>query len=151
MSPTPSISAGEDTKIKQESPELEPFGLDASQTQDTGRSSPTPFNEGIVVQWHGLKRSVSKPLLDILPSQDSRETLLHERPTGVAIRTGQTFLRADEEMPSYDLLQMHAVGSPPYRSYLWRAADATDDYYDSSKARMSMGRVRSESCHHPCI
>lgn len=98
--------------------------------------------EGIIVQWHWLKRSILKPLVYILPSQDSRETLLHagvtdgswgdnlaHRPSGVAIRTGQTFLlRAHEEMPSWDLLEMQwdllRVAA------ICGAADVTDDYYD---------------------
>lgn len=100
--------------------------------------------EGIIVQWHWLKRSILKPLVYILPSQDSRETLLHagvtdeswgdnlaHRPSGVAIRTGQIFLlraRAHEEMPSWDLLEMQwdllRVAA------ICGAADVTDDYYD---------------------
>ena len=98
--------------------------------------------EGSVVQGHWLKRSILKPLICILPSQDSRETLLHagvtdgswgdnlaHRPSGVAIRTGQTLLlRAHEEMPSWDLLEMQwdllRVAA------ICGAADVTDDYYD---------------------
>ncbi|KAK0705611.1 hypothetical protein B0H67DRAFT_637783 [Lasiosphaeris hirsuta] len=94
--------------------------------------SETP--EGVVVQWHWLKRSILKPLTYIRPNED----ILHQagvmdqnwgdnlahRESGMRIRTGQTFLlRADkpEDKPSWDLQCVAA---------LCGAADVTDDYYD---------------------
>ncbi|KAK0641887.1 hypothetical protein B0T16DRAFT_290550, partial [Cercophora newfieldiana] len=94
--------------------------------------------EGIVVQWHWLKRSVLKPSVtiyrevDILYQagvMDQRwgDALAH-RESGVRIQTGQTFLLPrHEHMPSWELLEMQwdllRVAA------LCGAADVTDDYY----------------------
>jgi len=97
--------------------------------------------EGVIVQWHWLKRSILKPLTyirlndDILHQagvmdQNWGDNLAH-RESGVRIRTGQTFLlRADksEDKPNWDLLEMQwdllRVAA------ICGAADVTDDYYD---------------------
>ncbi|KAL2190130.1 hypothetical protein L209DRAFT_750132 [Thermothelomyces heterothallicus CBS 203.75] len=97
--------------------------------------------EGVVVQWHWLKRSVLKPLVDIRPDQDILlqagitdqnwgDNLAH-RKSGVRIRTGQTFLiRADkpEDRLSWDLLEMQ--WNLLRVAAISGAADVTDDYYD---------------------
>ncbi|AEO60616.1 hypothetical protein MYCTH_2309977 [Thermothelomyces thermophilus ATCC 42464] len=97
--------------------------------------------EGVVVQWHWLKRSVLKPLVDIRPDQDTLlqagitdqnwgDNLAH-RKSGVRIRTGQTFLiRANkpEDRVSWDLLEMQ--WNLLRVAAISGAADVTDDYYD---------------------
>jgi hypothetical protein len=118
--------------------------------------------EGIIVQWHWLKRSTLKPLMDILPNQYSRESWLYagltdgswgdnlaHRPSGVAIRTGQTFLlRSHEEMPSWDLLEMQwdllRVAA------ICGAADVTDDYYDYDNPR-EYDEVVAARLHHTAV
>jgi hypothetical protein len=97
--------------------------------------------EGVVVQWHWLKRSILKPLTYIRPNED----ILHQagvmdrnwgdnlahRESGVRIRTGQTFLlRAGkpEDKPSWDLLEMQ--WNLQRVAAICGAADVTDDYYD---------------------
>ncbi|KAK1749340.1 hypothetical protein QBC47DRAFT_395968 [Echria macrotheca] len=101
--------------------------------------------EGIVVQWHWLKKSILKPLTYISLDDNNNNNILHQagvmdqswgnnlahRESGVRIQTGQTFLlRADEaeDKPSWDLLQMQwdllRVAA------ICGAADVTDDYYD---------------------
>lgn len=105
-------------------------------------------HDGIVVQWHWLKRSVLKPMVLIQPEIDPRLQAgitdqswgngIAHRKSGVQIRTGQIFLiRANnpEDKVSRDLLQLHwdllrvaAISG---------AADVTDDYYDYEDPRDS--------------
>ncbi|KAK4149251.1 hypothetical protein C8A00DRAFT_47097 [Chaetomidium leptoderma] len=98
--------------------------------------------EGVVVQWHWLKRSILKPLVYVHPDHDILlqagvtdhgqnwgDNLAH-RKSGVTIRTGQTFLlRAEkpEDMPSWDLLEMQ--WNLLRIAAISGAADVTDDYY----------------------
>lgn len=96
--------------------------------------------EGIVVQWHWLKRSVLKPNvyirseMDIIHQagvMDQRwgDALAH-RESGVRIQTGQTFLLPRHEgMPSWELLEMR--WDLVRVAALCGAADVTDDYYCS--------------------
>ncbi|KAK0656338.1 hypothetical protein B0T16DRAFT_34368 [Cercophora newfieldiana] len=95
--------------------------------------------EGIVVQWHWLKRSVLKPNMYIRSDMDVLlqagvtdqrwgDTLAH-RESGVRIQTGQTFiLQRHKHMPSWELLEMQwdllRVAA------LCGAADVMDEYYD---------------------
>ena len=114
--------------------------------------------EGIVVQWHWLKRPVLKPLVYIRSDIDidilhqagvmdlawgdtgtDIDTLAH-RESGVRIRTGQTFmLRRHENMPcpSWGLLEMQwdllRVAA------LCGAADVMDEYYDDFEDRDERG------------
>ena len=95
--------------------------------------------EGIVVQWHWLKRSILKPLTYIRPNEDILlqagvmdlnwgDNLAH-RESGVRIQTGQTFLfRRHEEMPSWELLEMQ--WNLLRVAAICGAADVSDDYYD---------------------
>lgn len=96
--------------------------------------------QGIVVQWHWLKRSVLKPNvyirsdMDVLHQagvMDQRwgDALAH-RESGVRIQTGQTFLLPRHEgMPSWELLEMR--WDLVRVAALCGAADVTDDYYCS--------------------
>lgn len=96
--------------------------------------------QGIVVQWHWLKRSVLKSNvyirsdMDILHQagvMDQRwgDALAH-RESGVRIQTVQTFfLPRHEGMPSWDLLEMR--WDLVRVAALCGAADVTDDYYCS--------------------
>ncbi|KXX80332.1 hypothetical protein MMYC01_204672 [Madurella mycetomatis] len=95
--------------------------------------------EGIVVQWHWLKRSVLKPNVYIRPNIDILhqagvidrrwgDTLAH-RESGVLIQTGQTFiLQRHEHMPSWELLEMQ--WNLLRVAALCGAADVMDEYYD---------------------
>lgn len=109
---------------------------------DNARLALKPLREtpqGIVVQWHWLKRSILKPDVYIRPDNDILhqagvmdrrwgDTLAH-RESGVRIQTGQTFLfPRHEHMPSWELLEMQwdllRVAA------LSGAADVMDEYYD---------------------
>lgn len=97
--------------------------------------------DGIVVQWHWLKRAILKPRAGIMATQDILlqagltdqswgEFLAHRR-SGVPIQTGQTFvLRAEkpEDLPSWELLEMQ--WNLQRIAAICGAADVTDDYYD---------------------
>lgn len=112
---------------------------------DNGRFALKPLRrteDGIVVQWHWLKRAILKPMVWIKPGQDILlqagltdqnwgESLLTHRRSGVPIRTGQTFtIRAEnpEDLPSWDLLDMH--WNMLRVAAISGAADVADDYYD---------------------
>lgn len=108
--------------------------------------------DGIVVQWHWLKRAILKPAVRIKPGQDILlqagltdqnwgECLAHRR-SGVPIRTGQTFiLRADnpEDLPSWDLLDMQ--WNLLRVAAISGAADVPDEYYDLDDEELSQDEV----------
>jgi hypothetical protein len=97
--------------------------------------------DGIVVQWHWLKRVIMKPKVSIRLDQDillqagltdqSWGDCLAHRKSGVPIQTGQTFIiRADnpDNLPSWDLLELQ--WNMLRVAAICGAADVTDDYYD---------------------
>ncbi|KAK4249859.1 hypothetical protein C7999DRAFT_39162 [Corynascus novoguineensis] len=113
--------------------------------------------EGIVVQWHWLKRSILKPLVHITPNHDILlqagvtnqewgDNLVAHRKSGVPIRTGQTFLlqaNRPEDMPSWDLLEMQ--WNLLRVAAICGVADVTDDYYDDIDPEVLLARANDET------